>query len=41
MHRSEVHMFTTKWLNDNRIIGCIFSALALVNAFAIFNGYYR
>lgn len=34
-------MFTTKWLNDNRIIGCVFAALALVNAFAIANGYYR
>lgn len=34
-------MFTTKWLNDNRIIGCIFATLALVNALAIANGYYR
>lgn len=33
-------MFTTKWLNDNRIIGCIFAAVALVNAVAI-NGYYH
>lgn len=41
MHRPEVLMFSTKWLNDNRVIGCIFAVLALVNAFAIFNGYYR
>lgn len=34
-------MFTTRWLNDNRIIGGIFAALALLNAFAIMNGYYR
>ena len=34
-------MFSTKWLNDTRVIGCIFAALALVNAFAIANVYYR
>lgn len=34
-------MFSTKWLNDNRVIGGIFAALALVNALAIMNGYYR
>ena len=34
-------MFTTKWLNDNRVIGGIFAVLLVVNAFAMANGYYR
>ena len=34
-------MFSTKWLNDNRVIVGIFAVLALLNAFAIANGYYR
>ena len=34
-------MFTTKWLNDNRVIGGIFAFLVFVNAFALANGYYR
>jgi hypothetical protein len=34
-------MFTTRWLNDNRVIGAIFVVLAVLNAFAIANGYYR
>jgi len=34
-------MFSTRWLNDNRVIAGIFAVLALLNAFAIVNGYYR
>ena len=34
-------MFSTRWLNNNRIIGGIFAALVVLNAFAIANGYYR
>lgn len=33
-------MFSTKWLNDNRVIVGLFAALALINAFALMNGYY-
>lgn len=36
-----MHMFSTKWLNDNRVIVGIFAGLAVINAFAIANGYYR
>jgi len=34
-------MFSTSWLNDNRLIAAIFSFLIVINAFAIMNGYYR
>lgn len=33
-------MFSTSWLNDNRVIGVIFSVLLVLNAWAIASGYY-
>ena len=39
--RPGVLMFSTKWLNNNVVIGAIFSVLAVLNAFFIANGYYR
>jgi hypothetical protein len=34
-------MFSTKWLNNNRVIVGIFAALAVLNAFLMANGFYR
>lgn len=34
-------MFPIAWLNDNRIIGSMFSVLIVVNAYAIAGGLYR
>ena len=39
--RREVLMFSTRWLNNNRVIVGIFAVLAVLNALAIANGYYR
>jgi hypothetical protein len=34
-------MFSTRWLNNNVVIGAIFAVLAVVNAFLLANGFYR
>lgn len=34
-------MFRIKWLNDNRVIGAIFGALVMFNAYALYWGWYR